>query len=149
MQRNLIALGIVCTTIYPARADDWPQWMGPNRDAIWAESGIIEKFPPSGPKVLWRASVAWGYAGPAVANGRVYVPDFVTDADVRKMSNPQKKDPVKGTERLLCLDAKTGKEIWKREDQRSYAISYPAGPRCTPTVYDGKVYTLGAEGNLL
>ena len=51
-----------------ASADDWPQWMGPNRDNIWRESGIIEKFPEGGPKVLWRTPIAGGYAGPAVAD---------------------------------------------------------------------------------
>ena len=49
---------------------------------------------------------------------------------------------------MLCLDEATGKELWKHEYPVKYTISYPAGPRCTPTVADGKVYTLGAEGNL-
>ena len=49
---------------------------------------------------------------------------------------------------MFCLDAKTGDEIWKHEYDCHYAISYPAGPRCTPTVADGKVYTLGAMGDL-
>ena len=69
----------------PALAGDWPQWMGPKRDNVWREPGVIDKFPPGGPKVKWRAPVAWGYSGPAVADGRVYVMDYVTDADVRKL----------------------------------------------------------------
>ena len=55
---------------------------------------------------------------------------------------------MKSTERVLCLDAKTGKELWKHEYDCPYQISYPAGPRCTPTVHDGKVYALGAMGDL-
>lgn len=55
---------------------------------------------------------------------------------------------MKGKERIHCLDAATGKEIWKHEYDCPYAISYPAGPRATPTVADGKVYVLGAEGHL-
>ncbi|MCI0701481.1 MAG: PQQ-binding-like beta-propeller repeat protein, partial [Planctomycetia bacterium] len=47
-----------------------------------------------------------------------------------------------------CLDVKTGKQIWKHDYDCAYQISYPAGPRCTPLVHDGKVYTLGAMGNL-
>jgi hypothetical protein len=66
-----------------ASADDWPQWMGPNRDNVWRESGIIEKFPEEGLKVLWRTPLAGGYAGPAVADGRVFVTDLVTTNDVR------------------------------------------------------------------
>ena len=58
------------------------------------------------------------------------------------------KTEVKSTERVLCLDAKTGKELWKHEYDCPYQISYPAGPRCTPTVHGGKVYTLGAMGDL-
>jgi outer membrane protein assembly factor BamB len=53
-----------------------------------------------------------------------------------------------GRERILCLDAATGKLLWKHEYDCPYAISYASGPRCTPTVSGGKVYALGAEGNL-
>jgi outer membrane protein assembly factor BamB len=49
---------------------------------------------------------------------------------------------------VLCLDAKTGDELWKHQYECGYAISYPAGPRCTPTVQGGKVFTLGAMGDL-
>ncbi|QJW97235.1 PQQ-binding-like beta-propeller repeat protein [Frigoriglobus tundricola] len=129
-----------------ARGDEWPQWMGPQRDNVWRETGILEKFPPGGPKVVWRAPVAGGYAGPAVSGGKVFVTDYVTAADV-KIANFDRKE-FSGTERVLCLDQKTGKELWKHEYPVKYTISYPAGPRCTPTVQDGKVYTLGAEGNL-
>src|SRR5207249_2872276 len=62
--------------------------------------------------------------------------------------NPFARETVKGQERVLCLDAKTGTEIWKYEYDCPYTISYPLGPRCTPTVADGKVYTLGAMGDL-
>jgi outer membrane protein assembly factor BamB len=130
------------------RADDWPQWMGPKRDAVWREDGILDKLPKGGPKELWRAKIKGGYSGPAVADGLVYVMDFVTDADTKDLSNPNKRPKVKGKERVLCLNAKDGKEVWKHEYDCEYAISYPAGPRCTPTVHDGKVYTLGALGHL-
>jgi len=56
-------------------ADDWPQWLGPNRDSVWRETGIVEKFPSAGPPILWRAPVGAGYAGPAVSKGKVYVAD--------------------------------------------------------------------------
>ncbi len=127
-------------------ADDWQQWMGPGRDNVWRESGLIEGFPDSGPKILWRAPIAGGYAGPAVADGRVYVTDYVSKEDVKVDNFNRKK--FSGTERVLCLDEATGKEIWKHEYPVTYGISYPAGPRCTPNVNDGRVYTLGAEGNL-
>src|SRR5205085_2974400 len=59
-----------------ARADDWPQWLGPKRDGVWREKGILDKFPAKGPKELWRTPVGRGYAGPAVAGGKVYLLDF-------------------------------------------------------------------------
>ena len=51
--------------------------MGPNRDGVWAETGIVEKFPAGGPKKLWSVPVGGGYAGPAVAGGKVYVADRI------------------------------------------------------------------------
>ncbi|HEY1191431.1 MAG TPA: PQQ-binding-like beta-propeller repeat protein [Gemmata sp.] len=146
--RNVFLAAVAVLALAPvARADDWPQWMGPKRDNVWRETGIIEKFPAGGPKILWRTPVAGGYAGPAVAGGSVFVCDYVTAADV-KIANFDRKE-FSGTERVLCLDQKTGKEKWKYEYPVKYTISYPAGPRCTPTVEGGKLYTLGAEGNLI
>lgn len=130
-----------------ASAADWPQWMGPNRDDVWTETGIIEKFPEGGPKVLWRKPINGGFAGPAVANGKVFVTDYLRTSGDEKPA-PTKRNELKGKERVLCLDAKTGNEVWKHEYDCSYAISYPAGPRCTPTVDNGKVFTLGAMGDL-
>ncbi len=138
-----LAVVLVCGAV---QADDWPQWMGPQRDNVWRESGIMQKFPADGPRVLWRSPVAGGYAGPAVAEGRVYVTDYVTTDDVKVDNFDRKK--FSGTERVLCLEEHSGKLIWKHEYPVQYGISYPAGPRCTPNVHQGKVYTLGAEGHL-
>jgi len=141
----LICLGL----LFPAVtvADDWPQWMGPQRDNVWREIGILKQFPEQGPNVLWKTPVAGGYAGPSVANGHVYVTDYVT-ADNVKVANFERSE-FSGTERVVCLDEATGKVLWKHEYPVKYGISYPAGPRCTPNVHQGKVYTLGAEGHLL
>lgn len=131
-----------------ARADDWPQWLGPQRDSIWRETGIIDKFPDGGPKVKWRAPVAGGYSGPAVAGGRVFVTDY-SRSEGKNTNSPNGRDRLAGKERVLCFDAAEGKLLWKHEYDCTYNISYSCGPRCTPTVSGGKVYTLGAEGMLL
>jgi len=136
----LLALAVV------ARADDWPQWMGPQRDNVWRETKVLERFPEGGPPVVWRTPIAGGYAGPAVAAGKVFVTDYVTSDDV-KVDNFERNE-FTGTERVLCLDEATGDVLWKHEYPVRYTISYPSGPRCTPNVADGKVYTLGAEGHL-
>jgi outer membrane protein assembly factor BamB len=129
-------------------ADDWPQWLGPQRDAVWRETGIVEKFPGGGPPVRWRASVGGGYAGPAVAHGRVYVMDRQTATNAAKSSDPFQRGAIAGTERVLCLEERSGKVLWRHEYEAVYTLSYPAGPRVTPAVSDGRVYTLGAEGHL-
>ncbi|MBT6919451.1 MAG: PQQ-binding-like beta-propeller repeat protein, partial [Planctomycetaceae bacterium] len=130
------------------KAEDWPQWQGPNRDGIWHEEGIIESIPADGPPVLWRVPLAGGYSGPAVVGERLYVADYMKrDGDLD--NNPNNRSLLSGKERVLCFDTTTGKEIWTYEYDCPYSISYAAGPRCTPTVSDGRVYALGSEGNFL
>jgi outer membrane protein assembly factor BamB len=144
----LLALGLFAIPTV-AVADDWPQWMGPKRDNVWREDGILDKFPQGGPKIVWRTPINAGYAGPAVAGGKVYVMDRILTKGATNPGDPfDIKNQIPGIERVLCLDEKTGKEIWKKEYDCPYQISYASGPRCTPTVHDGKVYTLGAMGNL-
>ncbi|HUP77226.1 MAG TPA: PQQ-binding-like beta-propeller repeat protein, partial [Pirellula sp.] len=101
---------------------------------------------PGSLKAKWTAPIAGGYAGPAVVGDRLYVTDLATKEDV-KVDNFGGRS-FDGTERVLCLDSMTGKENWKHEYPVTYSISYPAGPRCTPTVDGERVYTLGAEGDL-
>src|SRR4029453_7138665 len=107
-----------------ARAEDWPQWGGPQRDLVWRESGIVDALPAVDAKTgmlprMWTAKIGSGYAGPAVADGRVFVTGRIVE------ENP---------ERVLCFDAATGQEIWKHPCESKYTISYPLGPRATPTV---------------
>jgi outer membrane protein assembly factor BamB len=132
-----------------ARGDDWPQWMGPNRDGVWAETGIVDQFPKGGPNLLWKVPLGGGYSGPAVSAGKVYAFDRALAKGAKNPVDPfDVKMRVPGSERVLCFDAKTGKELWKHEYECAYQVSYAAGPRCTPTVHAGKVYALGAMGDL-
>jgi outer membrane protein assembly factor BamB len=141
----ILTVGL-CSTL-SSNADDWPHWMGPDRDNVWKESGILERFPAGGLKVLWRTPIAGGYSGPAVAHGRVYITDYVTSENV-KVANFERKN-FTGVERALCLDEMSGEVLWKHGYPVKYSISYPSGPRCTPVVDGDRVYTLGAEGNLM
>lgn len=138
-----MVLSLSCSAV---SADDWPQWMGPQRDNVWREDGLLEKFPAGGPKVLWSTPVAGGYSGPAVSGGKVCITDYVT-ADNVKVDNFDRRE-FSGTERIHCLDEATGKVLWTHEYPVKYSISYPAGPRCTPVMHEGLVYALGAEGHL-
>jgi outer membrane protein assembly factor BamB len=146
-----IARGTFCASFLLGSAlfaDDWPQWLGSARDSVWRESGIVEKFPTNGPPVLWRAAIGAGYAGPIVAKGRVYVADRQLAPGVSNPADPFAKVQIRGFERVLCLSEADGQLLWKYEYECPYTISYPSGPRVAPMVSGGKVYALGAEGNL-
>jgi outer membrane protein assembly factor BamB len=134
-------------------ADDWPQWLGPKRDGVWRETGIVDKFPEGGPPVVWKVPVGGGYCGPAVADGRVFVMDR-TQPPAKEPPLPNKiGDPTKGIgagkERVLCFSAGDGKPLWLHEYDCTYSkIAYPSGPRATPLVENGRVYTLGSMGDM-
>jgi outer membrane protein assembly factor BamB len=145
----LLSAALLLACAGAAAADDWPQWLGPRRDGVWREDGILDKFPPGGPTVRWRVPLGGGYTGPAVAAGRVYVTDRVLPTGTRNPDDPFKRAAVAGEERVLCLDEATGKVLWTHAYECKYDISYPCGPRATPVVRDGKVWTLGAMGDLL
>lgn len=143
------SLVVIVAITGSAAAEDWPQWLGPKRDGVWRETGLVEKFPKDGPKQLWKAEIGVGYAGPAVANGKIFIHDLLP-ADKVKLpeSGFSKGARVPGKERVLCLDAATGKKVWAADYPVEYTVSYAAGPRCTPTVDGDFVYTLGAMGDL-
>lgn len=148
---SLFRIGVVVLLLissrHESRSADWPQWLGPTRNSIWSESGTLNKFPAGGPKILWRAAISGGYAGPAVTGGRVLVPDFALKSGEPR-NDPGARPKLEGQERLVCLDAKTGKTLWTYAYDCTYEISYPAGPRATPTIDGDRVYMLGAEGRL-
>src|SRR5260370_36347528 len=142
---GMLVWGLILTS---ARADDWPQWLGPKRDGVWRETGILEQFPKSGPKVLWRSPVGGGYSGPAVAGNRVFITDRILPRDSQNPANGFTKNQIPGKERVLCLDDADGKIVWTHSYDCTYDVQYPSGPRTTPVVHVGKVYTLGTMGDL-
>lgn len=130
-----------------ASAEDWPRWMGPHGDGVYRETGVISEIPAQGLPVKWRVPIAGGYAGPAVAEGRVFVFDYVAQAG-EVANNPGARNQRQGQERVTALDSETGEILWRHAYDRPYSISYAVGPRCTPTVDGSLVFTLGAEGDL-
>ena len=112
-------------------AADWPGYLGPTRNSVSTEKGLLRTWPKEGPKVLWTAAVGIGYGGPAVSAGKVYLLD---------------RDDAVG-DKLRCLDLSSGKELW------NFAYDAPgkfdhAGSRSTPTVDSNNVYTCGPLGDL-
>ena len=132
----IMAIGFIAGTS-PLNADDWPEWRGQGRHGVWRESGILTSFPPEGLSVLWRSPVNTGFSGPAVADGRVFLTDFLEERQLQ------------GMERAVALDEKTGAILWTHEWPAAYAgIMWPVGPRATPTVDSERVYVLGVNGKL-
>ncbi len=125
---------LVAWPMSPLSAEDWPQWRGPNRDGVWQTHGIVSELPDGQLPLQWTVEIGAGYSGPTVADGRVYVMD-------RQTAEGQQ------TERVLCLDSKTGQRIWTHEYDAPYTISYKAGPRASVTIHDGHAYAVGAMGH--
>ena len=137
-----LACAVVCCLTAVLDAEDWPQWRGIDRAAVWRETGIVERFAEGGLIVKWRTPVHAGFAGPAVADGRVFVLDYQETPGSRTMD---------GHERLVVLDEETGAVLWAREWPATYRNIVPVfatGPRATPTVDGDRVYILGAAGML-
>lgn len=125
---------LALASVSAASADDWPQWRGPNRDGVWRETGIVDKFAGDKLEAKWRVPIGPGYSGPTVANGRV----FVTDRQTR---------PVQA-ERVLAFDEATGKPLWTHTYDCPYVkIGYQAGPRANVSVDGDRAYSLGAMGH--
>lgn len=124
----------------PLSAADWPQWRGPNRDGVSAETGLLKEWPKDGPKLAWKADLGGvGYGGPAVVGDKL----FILAAE----------DAAEGKQEFaLCLDTKTGKQVWRTglpAAEGGYLQGWGSGPRSSPTVDGDAVYVLGARGDLL
>lgn len=114
---------------------DWPQWRGPDRDGVWTETGVVERFESEQIPIKWRARVGSGYSGPTVAEGRVFVTDRLKAAAEQ--------------ERVHCFDAMSGEALWSHAYACDYArVGYQAGPRAGVTVADNRAYSLGTMGHL-
>ncbi len=124
-----------CHVLNVSIAEDWPRWRGPRGDGSWRAPKIADKWPDEGLPVKWKQPIGPGYSGISVKAGRVYTMD-------------RPADPA-NVERVVCFDAATGRTIWSHSYQAEYdKLDYGKGPRTTPTVDDGRVYTLGAVGHL-
>jgi outer membrane protein assembly factor BamB len=136
MTIRLLTAGILscCLLGDSARADDWPQWRGPQRTGISEETGLLKEWPKGGPKLLWeRKDIGGGYSTPAVVGERVYV---MADR--------------KGMEYVLALAVNDGSEIWASQIGkvgRNEEPPYP-GTRSTPTVDGDRIYALDSDGDL-
>jgi len=141
MRRHLLltltalALAAGTTAVTAACAADWPQWRGPDRSGVSAETGLLASWSAEGPKLVWKAAdLGEGHTSPAVAKGRIYGMGL--------------RD---GAETVWALDEKTGKALWSTKIATETALEARQGgygPRATPTVDGDRVYVLGVGGEL-
>jgi len=115
----------------PLSAQDWPQFLGPNRNGSTSVTNLAAQWPKDGPPVVWQRKVGQGFAGQVVSGGRLIL-----------------FHRIENKELVECLDAKSGNELWKADYATSYVdqMGHEPGPRATPAIADGRVYTFGAEG---
>ena len=132
---RFLCLAAAALACFPAvlLADDWPQWRGPHRDGISAETGLLDSWPAGGPRLLWKSQgLGEGYSSFAVVADRLYTQGQQGDQEF-----------------VVAFDAKTGKQIWKTPGGRAYRESRGHGPRGTPTVDGTRLYALAADGTLM
>ena len=112
---------------------DWPQLHGPGRDGVYRGPAFVDALPPGGPAISWKKKVGQGFAGPAVADGKLALFHRVADKEV-----------------IDCLDAVTGKLLWTTSSPAGYRdrFGFDEGPRAVPTIANNKLYTHGAAGML-
>jgi len=129
----ILGLGISAIVLGIAQAADWPNYRGPNYNGISSETGWTSTWPEDGPKVLWKYSIGIGFASMSVSGGKVYATGNIKDNDI-----------------LYCLDAETGKEIWKKSYPCPlYNKQHEGGPCATPTVEGNAVYTFSKDGDAI
>lgn len=114
-----------------AFAGDWPQWRGPDRNGRSAERDVLASWPEkAAPKTLWRVQVGKGHSAISVAGDKAYTAGW---------------DGARDT--IACFSAVTGQPIWRQSYPCKTIVQWP-GPRATPTVASGALYTLGQHGQL-
>lgn len=129
--KTYIAMVVLLVCIANVYAQDWPQYLGPNRNSMSDQKGILRSWPENGPEVLWTVDVGIGYGGPVVKDGKVYLLDRVKEVgDI-----------------MRCFDFSNGKELWKFSYDAPGSVMFP-GSRSVPAVDGNHVYLCGQNGDL-
>lgn len=112
-------------------AQDWPQLLGPERNGISAQKGILKSWPQTGPEVLWTVNIGIGFGGPVIKDGKVYFLD---------------RDDKTG-DKLRCFSLSDGKELWSFSYDAPGSVMFP-GSRSVPAADGNRIYSCGPYGQL-
>ena len=127
----VVAATMLLTNGIYANAQDWPQFLGPNRNSTSPQKGLLRSWPEEGPQVLWSVEVGRGFGGPVVKSGNVYLLD--RDDEVGDI--------------MRCFSLQTGEERWRFSYDAPGTLPFP-GSRSVPIVDDHQIYSVGANGDL-
>lgn len=133
MKSLLFSLLVLTCFSFSLWSFDWPSWRGENRTGVTIEKGLLQDWPEGGPKKMWTVNDAGlGYSGVTVQAGSLYT-----------MGAFDKK------EMLLAYNSSSGEKLWEVHVGELLTNGWGDGPRMSPTISNGKIYALGARGNLL
>jgi outer membrane protein assembly factor BamB len=119
----------IATVTFTLSAADWPMWRGPSFNGVSPET--VAAWGRETPKQLWQAQVGTGFSSITVSDGRAFTLGFSKDND-----------------HVVCLDANTGKELWRHSYPSALVPNmFDGGPTATPTVTGDKVFTLSRRGD--
>jgi outer membrane protein assembly factor BamB len=126
-----ISVIVMLICISNIHAQDWPQYLGPNRNGVSTQKNILRTWPEKGPQVLWTIGVGIGFGGPVIKDGKVYLLD---------------RDDKVG-DNLRCFDLSSGKELWNFSYKAPGSVMFP-GSRSVPTIDGNRIYSVGPYGDL-
>jgi outer membrane protein assembly factor BamB len=134
IKQTLFLTAAVLCPLGPAWAADWPQWRGPERTAISKETGLLQSWPPGGPKLLWTFRGAGiGFSCMSVVRDRLY-----------SMGGKEG-----GKDSVYAIDLNTRKKLWSVEVGDHFVDSFGSGPRSTPTIDGNFLYAISGHGDLV
>ena len=117
-------LPLLLAIAFPLSAEDWPQFLGPRRDGSY-QGKAFPAWPAAGPQQLWQTQIGAGFAGPAVAEGKLIL--------FHRLDHEEIVD---------CLNAVTGKPIWRARYGADYVddFRFDNGPRAVPAIAGGRLH---------
>ena len=129
---RILLTALLLTSVARASDTDWPQFLGPHRDGT-SSCAIASTWPAAGPTVVWKTEIGHGFSGPVVGGDKLVL--------FHRLANDETVD---------CYDVKTHQRLWRLQYPTHYEddFGFDDGPRATPVISEGRVYTFGAEGML-